>query len=89
MEPRRVLQVKRAPGTAHPGGISTMVEVVGFGREYTEKLKTLIRECQSLLGTYPASQSEKSMKTKMREFFTHAFEGETGLHEALPYEEVA
>ena len=86
MEPRRVLQIKRAPGTTHPGGISTEVEVVGFEAKYTERLKTLIRKRQNLLGTYPASQSEKSMKTRMREFYTLAFEGETGLLQLVYFE---
>ena len=43
MEPRRVLQVKRAPVAAHPGGISTEVTIEGFGHEYTSLLYARIR----------------------------------------------
>ena len=78
MEPRRILQVKRAPGTAHPGGISTTVEVSGFGKRYARQLRTLIRERTKKLGACPASQSEKSIKRRIKEFYTHAFRGETG-----------
>ena len=49
-EPRRVLQIKRALGTAPSRGISMAVEVVGFGTNYTERLNTLNRERQYLPG---------------------------------------
>ena len=86
MEPRRVLQVKRAPGTAHPGGISTTVQVSGFGKKYAHQLRTLIRERAKALGTCPASQSEKSIKRRIKEFYTHAFRGETGLLQLVYFE---
>ena len=86
MEPRRILQVKRAPGTAHPGGISTTVEVSGFGKRYARRLRTLIRERTKKLGACPASQSEKSIKRRIKEFYTHAFRGETGLLQLVYFE---